>query len=352
MIKLFETIVGSHAYGTNVASSDIDIRGIFAYTYSEKLSLLINQDEIRDDKQDYKLYELEKFFQLAMKCNPNIIELLWSPTSCIKTCVYPMDLLFENRDAFLSQAAYTAFVGYSRAQVSKARGRNKWINNPQPEERPTKELFCWFIREDSMYPFRPQTVKTLGLNLDHFHVSALEHVQHVYRLYHFGPRCNGVFRNDTLVCESIPIKDESKCIGLLLYNKDAYDKAVRDWKHYWDWVNNRSDARWESQEGENKLDYDSKNMHHCVRLLLSGESLLSNGVPIVKFEGEPLQLLMDIRNGVLTYKEIMDYVDEKMQALDECLANTSLRKKPDFKHINDLYLKMMEIVNEGDNGQS
>jgi uncharacterized protein len=130
----------------------------------------------------------------------------------------------------------------------------------------------------------------------------------------------GVFRGDVLVCESIPKEDEgSRFAGLLLFNEQAWKQSLADHQNYWSWRRDRNQARWEQQE-RGELDFDAKNMMHTVRLLMSGRAILEHGTPIVRFEGESLRLLLDIRAGKLSFEEIM--------ALAEGLIADCERLKP------------------------
>jgi hypothetical protein len=79
-------------------------------------------------------------------------------------------------------------------------------------------------------------------------------------------------------------------------------------------MKNRNDARWIDQE-KGKLTYDQKNMMHCMRLLISGEHILTQGSPIVRFEGDQLKYLMQIRSGELEYEDIMSEVERRMKEL-------------------------------------
>jgi len=112
---------------------------------------------------------------------------------------------------------------------------------------------------DAIFPMRPKPLNETKLDLSKCHVAALEHIENAYRLYDYGDDARGVFRgDDMLVCESIPIYDEwIKFIGILIYNKCEYDREVKDWNAYWDWVKNRNEARWVDQE-KGSLDYDQK----------------------------------------------------------------------------------------------
>lgn len=66
---------GSYAYGTNIESSDIDIRGVMLPTIDELIGLKkFYQKE--DSQSDTVFYEFNKFVKLCMENNPNILEML------------------------------------------------------------------------------------------------------------------------------------------------------------------------------------------------------------------------------------------------------------------------------------
>ena len=81
---------------------------------------------------------------------------------------------------------------------------------------------------------------------------------------------------------------------------------------------------------------------HCIRLLLSGINILTNGVPIVRFEGEQLEYLRDIRAGKFEYEVIMKAVEDKMKELEVLKNTTKLRYSVDNAFISDLYKKLVE----------
>lgn len=345
---MFETVVGSHAYGTSTPKSDMDIRGVFLRPLAERVTLFQLPDEVGHEKpEDVKFYELEKFMSLAKDCNPNIIEFLFMPEDCVRFCDDRFRRLIAERDAFVSKKAYHTFSGYAYAQIKRAKGENKWVNNPKPKEPPKREDFCWVIPAGRFsgvlgaMPARPESLKDVGLNLAEYHVAAMERVSDTYRLYRYGSASKGVFRNGNLVCESIPLEDEvSRFVGLLVYNDHEYQKAMLDWKNYWTWVKERNPERWVSQE-RGEVDYDCKSMQHCMRLLLSGESILRTGKPIVRFEGEQLQYLRDIRNGKFTHEQLMADVEKRMAVLEVIEKESSLPWGADVTKIDGLFKELV-----------
>lgn len=353
---IFECVAGSHSYGLNTPTSDIDIRGIFIQPMGDRLSLHKRVDEMGGKSQDTKYYELAKFMHLASGCNPNIIELLWTPEDCIRHMDKRMRLLIENRHLFITKRAFHTFTGYAYAQIKKARGQNKYVNNPQPEERPTREDFCYIVHFDpdidyrrqrpTEFPMRPVSLEDSHIDLSHCHAASVEHVGHVYRLYDYGRSAKGVFRGDnTVVCDTIPKEDEWKrIVGLLIYDKNAWERTLKEWKSYWEWRKCRNEARWKGQDGED-APVDWKNMMHCTRLLLSGESILLNGEPIVRFtDDDHRQYLMSIRQGNEDYDEVManaEYNIGVMKQIKEEMC--SLPNSPDVRAIDKLFRQILEM---------
>lgn len=127
---ILKCVAGSHLYGLNTPSSDMDVRGIYLEDIDDVLNINGRQNgECADDKQDEKYYSLGKFLKLASECNPNIIELLWLPEDAIlhKSPIY--DELIKHRDWFMSKRAMHTFKGYAYVQIQRAKNLNKKGNS-------------------------------------------------------------------------------------------------------------------------------------------------------------------------------------------------------------------------------
>jgi predicted nucleotidyltransferase len=345
---IFECIAGSHAYGTQHAESDVDLRGIFVLPARTHLGLAPASKQVSDRTNDITFYELRRYLELAADCNPNIIELLWTPADCVKRCTPAMKLLVDHRQTFISQQAYHTFSGYAYAQIKRARGQNKWVNKPQPEAAPERSEFCWIIPDQphtEALPMRPLPLPESGIELRHCHAAKLEHAADCFRLYAYPPgEARGVFRGQSeLVCESIPLGDErSHFVGLLLFNRQAFERAKTNWSNYWDWRKNRNEARYRSQEA-GEIDYDAKNVMHCLRLLWSGASILETGEPIVRFSGERLKTLKEVRHGRFSYEEVMALVETEKARLETLRANSKLPKTASSTAIEALYFDCLAL---------
>jgi predicted nucleotidyltransferase len=364
---IFECVAGSKMYGLDTPQSDTDIRGVFTIDPKAYLSVTKPIEQTANEKQDIIYYTLHRFVTLACAGNPNILELLWCPDDCVNKMTTTWARLRAIRKTFITKKCLDSFSGYAYAQIKKAKGQNKLINNPMPEEKPTKEDFCWYIplhyisdttlepdyQEKPMWskvrmetmPFRPIKVSAdTGIDIDfhQYHVSAVEHVKDLYRLYYYGNEAKGVFRGDDhLVCESIPIEDERrKFTGLLIYNKEAYEYELKRWNQYHDWKTKRNPARWKNQE-QGKVDYDAKNMLHCMRLIFSAQNIIKNGEPLVRFGGDLRKFLMCIRNGEFAYDFILGQAEKNIAMIGEERKNCSLPSQPDIPMVNALLHELL-----------
>jgi hypothetical protein len=89
---------------------------------------------------------------------------------------------------------------------------------------------------------------------------------------------------------------------------------------------------------------NSKNMSHCMRLMLSSKSILTEGYPIVRFEGEQLDLLKRIKRGELEYAEIMEMVNGLQEELEVLVEKTHIPDVVDFEKLDKLYRHLNQIA--------
>ena len=93
---------GSNAYHLSSESSDFDLRGITIENEDTLLGIR-KFDCFVNKETDTTIYGLKKFISMAIKSNPNALELLFTDKEDIIYCSYIGKLLLENRDIFLSK---------------------------------------------------------------------------------------------------------------------------------------------------------------------------------------------------------------------------------------------------------
>lgn len=349
---LLRAISGSQAYGLATAHSDTDERGVFALPSSAYVALSSPIEHLQDERGDVVFFGLRKFLALAKAANPSALELLFAPAGTVLQSSQPAQLLLAHRHMFVTQLCVDSHVGYARAQIQRARGVNKWINNPQPEAPPRREDFCYIIdgpwpgRGGGVAPLRPRPLAETGIDLGEYHCAALERVPRTFRLYWYGADGKGVFRGGNLVCESIPVEDEhTRLRGLLVYDEAGYEKARTDHANYWQWRRARNEARWRTQE-RGEIDYDAKNMMHTFRLLLAAESILQRGEVRVRFDGEDREFLLRVRAGAFGYRDLVDRAEQKVQELEAAQRRCSLPQAPDEVEVDALLRRVTSAWEE------
>jgi len=131
---LLECISGSKAYNLDLATSDTDIKVVF-FLPKYKFYGFGYTPQVSNSTNDIVFYEIGRFLELLAKNNPNILELLETPSDKI---IFKHPILSKVRTKdFLSKKCKDTFGGYAFTQVRKARGLNKKIVNPISKEKKT-----------------------------------------------------------------------------------------------------------------------------------------------------------------------------------------------------------------------
>lgn len=107
---------GSHAYGTDIPTSDVDIRGCTLNTVREILGIS-GFERFTDYDTDTVIYGFKKMIDLLMTCNPAIIEILGCKPEHYLYISEEGQMLLDHSDLFLSsERVFKAFGGYARQQ--------------------------------------------------------------------------------------------------------------------------------------------------------------------------------------------------------------------------------------------
>ena len=110
-------VVGSRAFGLATDDSDTDVRGVFVAPTPLYWRLVKPPTHVDGPEPEWFSWELERFCELALKANPNMLEVLSSPMRVLLTPVG--EELIALRRAFFSQLVYQTFSGYVLGQFKK-----------------------------------------------------------------------------------------------------------------------------------------------------------------------------------------------------------------------------------------
>jgi len=342
---IFLTRYGSHAYGTAIVTSDEDFRGICVPPKEYYLSFFKNFEQAESKDPDLTVFDIKKFFKLAVDNNPNVLELLFiDPSDYLITTPYG-DLLIKHRNKFLSKKCRYTMSGYAHAQMKRILTHRKWLMNPQ-ENKPlrsdfgltenlqipknqleasfasiTKRIESWLLNElEDLDPATKQCVKN-------------EFISKLLELTKWGIEEQ---KDKTFVAAAKSLGYETNFIEYI-DKEHRYNQKLREWKQYQEWKINRNKVR---SEMEAKYSMDTKHCMHIVRLMRSCKELLSTGQLLVR-RPDAAELL-SIRNGAWTFEQLYSWFEQQDAEINELMAKSVLPHKPDSKFLEQLCQQIVE----------
>ncbi|MEI3651617.1 MAG: nucleotidyltransferase domain-containing protein [Dolichospermum lemmermannii FEM_B0920] len=349
---IFVGLAGSHGYGLNRPESDYDYRGVFIAPKRYYLGFdSIEQKDsgwdepgifpFIDGNEDTVIYELRKVIHLLAGANPNVLELLWLTNYPFLTNVGQH--LINHRHLFLSKKVKHTYSGYAFAQIKKMETHRKWLLNP-PTKKPLPADF------DIMDEV-PLSKDELNAFLEYLYllirgkIEFLEESEQLYKLLTGDIDFKGVLKQYTLADETLAytqnLTHSRKDFIRLLQKSQSYQIALREWKAYISWQENRNPAR---AEMEKKSGYDLKHGMHCIRLLRSGLEILQRGeVNVDRNLAGDVDDLKAILRGDYSYEQLMKMAEDLVAQMDVFYEQSSLSHRPDLEQINDLCMELVEM---------
>lgn len=311
----FLTFGGSHAYGTNTPTSDIDVRGVVLDKPSDLIGFS-NFEQFINNETDTVIYGFNKFVKLACKCSPSIIELLGCKEDSYLIENEIGKMLLDNSNIFLSKNAAYTFGGYATQQLRRLQNAIARDSYPQSE----KEQHILGSCNNTIMSFndRYHDIDDYGT----FELSVI-------------PSKKAELESEivaTINLTNYPIRDYMGMMSELNDTIKNYDK-----------LNKRN-----SKKDEAHL---NKHAMHLVRLYLTAFDILENK-RIVTYRENDIPLLMSIRNGYFmnkdgTYKqEFFDMISDFEKRLKYDSDNTDLPNKPNYKIIEEFVMEVnSKIIN-------
>ncbi|MBF2063352.1 MAG: nucleotidyltransferase domain-containing protein [Calothrix sp. C42_A2020_038] len=350
---IFIGLAGSHGYGLNRPDSDYDYRGVFIAPKEYYLGFsTVEQKEsgwdsepgifpFLDGNKDTVIYELRKIIQLLSGANPNVLELLWMKNYPVLTEVGQH--LINHRQLFLSKKVKHTYSGYAFAQIKKMESHRKWLLNP-PKSKPLPSEF-------NIESEKPLSKEELNAFLEYLYliirgkIEFLEEAEQLYKLLTADIDFKGVLKQYTLPDETLDytqkLTNSRKDFIRLLQRSQSYQVALREWKAYLAWQENRNPVR---AEMERKSGFDLKHGMHCIRLLRSGLEILRTGEIIVdRREAGDVEELKAILQGKYSYEEVMKMAEDLVAEMDKVYQVSSLPHRPDLEQINQLCIQLVEM---------
>lgn len=310
------TLGGSHAYGLETPTSDLDVRGC---ALNSKYEILTTKkfEQFVNEATDTTIYSFNKLIHLLTNINPNVIEMLGcKPEHYIYLSPIGQELL-NNKHLFLSKKAAFTFGSYASSQLRRLDNKAARLTSQSEQEQHILNSI-----ENASYTFK-QDYFTFDDDAIKLYIDKSEQEEY-----------------DTEIFMDINLKHY----------------PLRDYKGMWSVMNNivkeysKIGHRNQNAISHNKL---SKHMMHLVRLYLMCLDILNDG-EIVTYREKDHDFLMEIRNGKYLDEnrqpipEFFDIVDDLETKLDAAKQTTYLPDNPDYKKINEFVASVNERIVRGE----
>lgn len=300
------TLGGSYAYGTNIETSDVDIRGCALNSASDILGMT-NFEQVVHTATDTTVYSFNRLISLLVSCNPNTIEMLGCKPEHYFVKTEIGKAMIDNRKMFLSQKAADSFGGYATQQLRR-------LENALARDRLPQEM-----QEEHMLHAMQSSMKSFRDRYAEFEDGAI-------RLYVADSEReefdSEIFADISL--QKFPAREFSSMLNELGNVLTSYGK-----------LNHRN----------HKKDDAHLNKHamHLIRLYLMCLDILEKE-DIITYREKDIPLLLDIRGGAFmkedgTYRqEFFDMVADYEKRLRYAKANTNLPPRPNMKRIQEFVM--------------
>ncbi len=291
---IFEGIVGSRLYGTDLFDSDVDQRAICIPPKEVLLNPFMNfeQKDSGFEEKDRCIYALGQFFKLCANSNPNILELLYIPETHYLFMSDKWQKVLDNKNLFLSKRAKYTFSGYSMSQANKIKRHRKYFTNPlskKPERKDFNLKDAPTISGDGL-----QAVANISFDL-----------------------LNPEFVNE-------------------IRRELAYRSAMKEWHDFVSWRDSRNPRR---KRLEEQWGYDTICASQLFRLMSEGKELLLTGK--ITFPLPNAKDVLDVKLGKYTYDEFLDILENMDISFLEWYNSSLLPNAPNRNKLSELYFDII-----------
>ena len=339
MKEILKMIKGSQVYGTIVETSDTDYFGLFKHDVDTYLGN--HYTDFREASKDDTSMEVGKFIHLCTKGSPIQIEMLFTPEEYIIYKDPIVDILFENRDLFITKQLKNSYTGFVKAQLHKAKNITKRLDWEQ-NEVPRKSVldFCFIVTNKGTMLVE-DWCKEYYWDLNRLAVSKLNNTKEGHLIYKttFDSQIATDKSNNLRVNEIPKDLDNHSLIGTLLFNPDSYNSHCKKYKEYQEWLAKRNPERYQAIKETGSI-VDLKFFYHAVRLVNSCVEIFTDKTLYVDRRGRDADYLIKVRKGLVSLEELNEYVEDKLELIEELYLKSDLPEEIDMEKVKQLVITL------------
>lgn len=312
---IFRCQFGSHVYGTNLPTSDLDFKSVFLPSAEEILLQRVPDSRHTGTKTDERAknapgdiddesFSLQKFVSLLCEGQTVALDMLFAPSTFVLKNSKVWEELVANREKFLHSGT-SAFVGYTRAQAAKYGVKGFRV-------AAVKAALQFLADEHRGHPGRLSDIKdslrAWVTSLGNEHVRMIEIAG-----------AQGGMEPALEVCgRKIPMHAG---IGY------TYSVLTKIYDNY--------GARAKLAESNEGVDW--KALMHAVRVAREAEELLRTGN--IQFPRPERELLLQIRQGQKPYAEVAEIIEEGLTRVALAQEKSTLPKEPNRKWADEFVME-------------
>jgi len=366
---IFLTLAGSQAHGTARQGSDVDLRGVCIAPLSVRLSLYRSFEQYEgglpeaiqenvlphlkahptalramDIKTECVIFDVAKFVGMCASANPNALEILFADERdwLLSTPVWRR--LHAERRGFLTKKVQQTYLGYAMAQLKRIKSHRSWLLNP-PAHKPSREDFGLPVAGSTLNRDDQDRIEqSIAQRIRSYGIDDLDLTKPARIALHERMEA---FHRDVLAASDDDMDARMRAVashatGLPtdviagLNAERKYRAAMKRWDSYQTWKSQRNPAR---AALEREHGYDTKHAMHFVRLMRMGLEVLETGELHVR--RQDAAELSALRDGALSYDELLAAAKDLQQAMVHAAATTTLPDDVNHEQVDGLAMALM-----------
>ena len=315
---------GSHLYGLDTPSSDLDFRGIYIPSIND-IILHKDQDEtnkevqIDNNKVDVKIFSLQKFIKLCSKADTNALDLLfslrtradhqWKYEGLVynvpQEMEYPVRFIYNNRDKLINTNKLESPITYAFKQATKYGLKGERLKVLEDILQLCKEYQSYDFQDIPLYEFIEWADEAMPWDDRHLKVDILDN--------------KGKKERYLFVC------------GV----QHQFNLSL---KTFTERIEEKIDKEYTSERTKNSKDgNDWKALSHAIRVLVEVQELLETGD--IKFPLKNKDFIKDIKLGKVNREDIDKFFNKELENTLDLVQQDVLQWKYEEQFWNEFILK-------------